>query len=60
MTLREIFEYANRQADMAHLRIGKAAREKDAVLYDDTYWQPVLDAIRFELLQIVEPPKEES
>ena len=60
MTLREIFEYANRQADMAQLRLIKAAHgdETDAVLYDDTYWQTVLDKIRFELWQIVEPPKD--
>ena len=58
MTLLEIFEYANRQADMAQIRLIKAAHETDAVLYDDTYWQTVLDNIRFELWQIVAPPEE--
>ena len=45
--IKPIADYANRQADMAQIRL-----LKQGDLYDDTYWQPVLDKIRFELLQI--------
>ena len=39
--------YANNQADMAQIRL-----LKDKYLYDDSFWQPVLDRIRFDLMQI--------
>ena len=51
--VRSVFEYANKQADRAQLRLLKSARGKSN-LYDDTYWQPVLDRIRFELQQALE------
>lgn len=46
--LPEIAKYANNQADMAQSRLLK----NDKPLYDDTYWQPVLDRIRFDLIQL--------
>lgn len=51
--IKPIFEYANSQADMAQSRLIKNSRG-EADLYDDTYWQPVLDRIRFDLLQILD------
>jgi hypothetical protein len=46
--VKPIAVYANNQADMAQIRLLK----DDKPLYDDSYWQPVLDRIRFDLLQI--------
>ena len=51
MTLDEITRYAHQQADSAQIRLLKKAVDEDVKLYDDTYWQPVLDLIRFELNQ---------
>ncbi len=55
-----IGNYANTQADMAHSRLLK----NDKPLYDDTYWQPVLDIIRFELFNVIlnkeKAPKNEA
>ena len=44
----EVAEYANYQADNAQIRL----LNQDKPLYDDTYWQPVLDRIRFDLLNL--------
>jgi len=46
--VKEIAMYANTQANMAHSRLLKESKR-----YDDAYWQPVLDIIRHDLLQIV-------
>lgn len=47
--VKEVADYANNQADMAHLRLIKGESEN---LYDDSYWQSVLDIIRDDLYQI--------
>lgn len=51
MTLKEIADYANQQANSSHIRLINS--NDGGVLYDDTYWQGVLDTIRFELYQIL-------
>jgi hypothetical protein len=45
-----IASYANIQADNAQIRLLNA----DKILYDDIYWQPVLDRIRFELKEVID------
>lgn len=51
MTLKEVADYASRQADMAQVRLIQS--NDGEVLYDDVYWQSVLDRIRFDLYQII-------
>jgi len=51
MTLKEIADYASQQADRSHVRLINS--NDGGVLYDDTYWQGVLDIIRFELYQVI-------
>lgn len=45
--MRRVFAYANYQADAAQSRLLRY--DIDGTLYDDTYWQQVLDRIRFDL-----------
>lgn len=48
--VRPILDYANIQADNAQIRL----LNQDKELYNDHYWQSVLDKIRFDLQQALE------
>lgn len=53
--VRPIFDYVNNQADNAQIRLLQTGMlGSDKKLYDDTYWQSVLDKIRFDLYQALE------
>jgi hypothetical protein len=45
--VKPIAQYADTQANNAQIRLLREDKE----LYNDTYWQPVLDTIRFGLQQ---------
>jgi hypothetical protein len=51
-----IFDYAHYQADRAQSRLLK----NDKPLYDDSFWQPVLDRIRHDLFQALNQGKEKA